>query len=111
MADCLTDHRPVVSKFNLKTHPVRRPQSKKAPKRLDVSTLNQDSIRHAFLNDICNQMGAINLSSEDKKISVYCMLVHVFVMADCLTDHRPVVSKFNLKTHPVRRPQSKKLSS
>ena len=59
-ADCLTDHRPVVSKFNLtKTHPVMRPQSKKAPKRLDVSTLNQDSIRQAFLNDICNQIFAL----------------------------------------------------
>ena len=33
--------------------------------RLDVSKLNQDSFRQAFLTDICNQLGAINLSSED----------------------------------------------
>ena len=39
----------------------------KAPKRLDVSKLNQDSMRQAFLMDICNQVDAINLSSEDPK--------------------------------------------
>ena len=64
-ADCWTDHRLVVSKLNLRIQPVMRPQSKKAPKELDISTLNQDSMRQAFLMDICNQMDAINFSSED----------------------------------------------
>ena len=35
-ADCWTDHRLVVSKLNLRIQPARRPQGKKAPKRLDV---------------------------------------------------------------------------
>ena len=35
------------------------------PKRLDVSQLRQDSKRQAFLNDICNHLGAVQLSSED----------------------------------------------
>ena len=64
-ADCWTDHRLVVSKLNLRIQPARRPQGKKAPKRLDVSKLNQDSMRQAFLADICNQLDAINLSSEN----------------------------------------------
>ena len=64
-ADCWTDHRLVVSKLNLRIQPARRPQGKKAPKRLDVSKLNHDSMRQAFINDISNQLGAMNLSSED----------------------------------------------
>ena len=43
-ADCWTDHRPVVSKLNLRIQPARRPQGRKAPKRLDVSKLNHDSM-------------------------------------------------------------------
>ena len=64
-ADCWTDHRLVVSKLKLRIQPARRPQGKKAPKRLDVSKLNHDSMRQAFINDISNQLGAMNLSSED----------------------------------------------
>ena len=66
-ADCWTDHRLVVSKLNLRIQPARRPQGKKAPKRLDVSKLNKDSMRQVFLTDICNQLDAMNLSSEDPK--------------------------------------------
>ena len=64
-ADCWTDHRLVVSKLKLRIQPARRPQGKKALKRLDVSKLNHDSMRQAFINDISNQLGAMNLSSED----------------------------------------------
>ena len=62
---CGADHRLVVSKLNLSFLPARRPQGKKAPKRLDVSKLNQDSIRQAYQTDICNQLDAINLSSDN----------------------------------------------
>ena len=51
-ANCWTDHRLVVSKLNLRNQPARRPQGKKAPKRLDVSKLIQDSFQQAFLIDI-----------------------------------------------------------
>ena len=64
-ADCCTDHRLVVSKLNLRIQPARGPQGKRAPKRLDVSKLNHDSMRQAFINDISNQLGALNFSSED----------------------------------------------
>ena len=66
-ADCWTDHRLVVSKLNLRIQPTRRPQGKTSPKRLDVSKLNKDSTRQAFFTDICNQLDAINLSSENPK--------------------------------------------
>ena len=77
-ADCWTDHRLVVSKLNLRIQPARRPQGKKAPKRLDVSKLNHDSMRQAFINDISDQLGAMNLSSEDpeENWTVFQKVVH-----------------------------------
>ena len=68
-ADCWTDHRLVVSKLNLRIQPARRLQGKKTPKRLDVSKLNKDSMRQDFLTDICNQLDAMNLGSEDPEDS------------------------------------------
>ena len=64
-ANCWTDHRLVVSKLNLLIQPVRRPQGKKVPKRLDVSKLKQDSQRQAFTNDICSGIDALDYSSDD----------------------------------------------
>ena len=77
-ADCWTGHRLVVSKLNLRIQPARRPQGKKAPKRLNVSKLNHYSLRQAFINDISNQLGAMNLSSEDpeENWTVFQKVVH-----------------------------------
>ena len=65
-------------KLNLRIQPARRPQGKKAPKRLDVSKLNHDSMRQAFINDISNQLGVMNLSSEDpeENWTVFQKVVH-----------------------------------
>ena len=63
-ADCWTDHRFVVSKLNLRIQPVRRPQDKKVPKRLDVSKLTEDCKRQAFINDICNRLDALEHGSD-----------------------------------------------
>ena len=51
-AVCWTDHRPVVTKINLRIHPARRPQSNKDPS--DVSKVEQDRKRQSFVSDICN---------------------------------------------------------
>ena len=64
-ADCWTDCRLAVSKLNLRIQPVRRPQRKKVPKKLDVSKLKQDSKRKAFVNDLCSRLDALEHSSED----------------------------------------------
>ena len=64
-ADCWTDRRLSVSKLNLRIQPVRRPQGKKVPKKLDVSKLKQDSKRQAFVNDLCSRLDALEHSSED----------------------------------------------
>ena len=64
-ADCWIDHRLVVSKLNLRIQPIRRPQGKKVPKKLDVSKLKQDSKRQAFVNDLCSRLDALEHCSED----------------------------------------------
>ena len=45
--------------------PVRRPQGKKVPKKLDVPKLKQDSKRQASVNDLCSRLDALKHSSED----------------------------------------------
>ena len=71
-------NRLAVSKLNLRIQPARRPQGKKAPKRPDVSKLNHDSMRQAFINGISNQLCALNLSSEDpeENWTVFQKIVH-----------------------------------
>ena len=64
--------------YNLRIQPTRRPKGKKTSKRLDVSKLNEVSMRQAFINDISNRLGAMNLSSEDpeENWSVFQNVVH-----------------------------------
>ena len=81
-ADCWIDHRLVVSKLNLRIQPVRLPQGKKVPKKLDISKLKQDSKRQAFINDICSRLDALEHSSEDvdESWTVFTDTVHSSAM-------------------------------
>ena len=81
-SDCWTDHRLVVCKLNLRIQPVRRPQGKKVPKKLDVSKLKQDSKRQAFVNDLCSRFDALEHSSEyvDESWTVFRDTVHSSAM-------------------------------
>ena len=81
-ADYCTDHRLVVSKLNLRIQSVGRPQGKKVPKKLDVSKLKQDSMRQAFVNNLCSRLDALEHSSEDvdKSWTVFRDTVHSSAM-------------------------------
>ena len=73
--------------------PARRPQCKKDPKRLDGSKLNKDSMRQDFITDICNQLDAIDLSSEDPE-------------ENCTVFNKTVYSSdATTLGHPSRKPQ------
>ena len=82
MADCWTDHRLVVSNLNPRIQPVRRPQGKKVPKKLDGSKLKQDSKRRTFVNDLCSRLDALQHSSEDidESWTVFSDTVHSSAM-------------------------------
>ena len=62
--------------------PVRRPQGKKVPKKLDVCKLKKDSKRQAFVNDLCSRLDALEHSSEavDKSWTVFRDTVHSSAM-------------------------------
>ena len=49
-AECWTDHRLIITKLNIRIQPKRRPQGKKAPKRLNVAKLNTDSCKQSFVD-------------------------------------------------------------
>ena len=47
-ADCWTDHRLIVIKLNIRVQPKRRPQGKKAPKRLNITQLKKTNTKQCF---------------------------------------------------------------
>ena len=80
-ADCWTDHRLVVSKLNLRIQPIRRPQGKKVPKKLDISKLKQDSKRQTFVNDLCSRLDALEHGSDlDESWTVFRDTFHSSAM-------------------------------
>ena len=95
---CGADHKLVASKLNLRIQSARRPQGKKAPKRLNVSKLNQDSMRQAFLTDNCNQLDAINLSSENPEEN-WTVSIKQFILQLLLLDD---IHLTNIKTGLMR---------
>ena len=64
-ADYWADYMLVVNILNFIIHSARQTQCQKDPKRLGVSKLKQANKRHVFLNNICNNLGALQLSSDD----------------------------------------------
>ena len=49
-AECWTDHRLIITKLNIRIEPKRRPQGKKAPKRLNVAKLMTDRGKQFFVD-------------------------------------------------------------
>ena len=49
-AECWTDHRLIITKLNIRIQPKRRPQGKKAPKRLNVAKLMTASCKQSLVD-------------------------------------------------------------
>ena len=49
-AECWTDQRLIVSKLNIRTQHERRPQGKKTPKRLNITTLKNIVTKQSFVD-------------------------------------------------------------
>ena len=61
-AECWTDHRLLVSKLNIKIHPLRRPQGFKPPKRLNVSRLTNASVKQSLAEELTSKLQDLKLS-------------------------------------------------
>lgn len=64
-AECWTDHRLIVCKLNLQIQPPRRPQGKKAPKRLAVSKLKSPDIKQQLSVTLDERLENIALDNQD----------------------------------------------
>ena len=64
-AECWTDHRLLISKLNIRIQPHRRPQGKKAPKRLNVSKLKGDHIKQALVEELDSKLQQQSIDSQD----------------------------------------------
>ena len=64
-AECWTDHRLIVSKLNIHVQPKRRPQGKKAPRRINITKLKDCSSKQAFVDTLGERLDAITLDDQD----------------------------------------------
>ncbi|XP_071510818.1 craniofacial development protein 2-like [Diadema antillarum] len=64
-AECWTDHRLLISKLSIRIQPRRRPQGKKALKRLDVSKLERDHVKQSLIKEIDSKLQQQSFTSLD----------------------------------------------
>ena len=64
-ADCWTDHRLIVTKLNIRVQPKRRPQGKKAPKRLNITQLKNTNTKQCFVDNLEARLESTPLDSQN----------------------------------------------
>ncbi|KAI0232245.1 hypothetical protein LSAT2_017425, partial [Lamellibrachia satsuma] len=64
-ADCWTDHRLIVTKLNIRVQPKRRPQDKKAPKRLNITQLKNTNTKQCFVDILEVRLESTPLDSQN----------------------------------------------
>ncbi|KAL8618764.1 hypothetical protein ACOMHN_015174 [Nucella lapillus] len=70
-ADCWTDHRLIVSRFNLRILPKRRPQGQKTAKRLNVSKLKSSEVAEEFSSDLDGRLPETSQDNQDNTEEQY----------------------------------------
>ena len=63
-AKCCTDHCPIISKLNLHTQPLRRPQGKKTLKRLAINKLNSNDVKQLLTDSLDKQLESVSLENQ-----------------------------------------------
>ena len=66
-ADCWTDHRLIISKLKFHIQPPRRPQGKKASKRLNTSRLLLESVSQKLSEDLDSKLKDVTFNHTDIK--------------------------------------------
>ena len=64
-ADCWTYHRLIVTKLNIRVQTKRRPQGKKAPKRLNITQLKNTSTKQCFVDNLEARLESTPLDSQN----------------------------------------------
>ena len=64
-AECWIDQGLIIAKLRLRIQPKRRPQSVKAPKRLNVNKMKTDTIKQSFAATLEERLEPIGLDNQD----------------------------------------------
>ena len=64
-ADCWTDHRLIISKLKFRIQPPRRPQGKKASKRLNTNKLLLESVSQKLSEDLDSKLTGVTFNNTD----------------------------------------------
>lgn len=64
-AECWTDHRLILSKLRLLIQPKRRPQGTKAPRRLDISKLELDTVKQSFVAAMSERLETLDMQNKN----------------------------------------------
>jgi len=64
-AECWTDHRLIITKLSFHIQPKRRPQGVKAPKRLNISKLRDNSTKQSFIDTLDERLESLTIDSKD----------------------------------------------
>ena len=63
-AECWTDHRLLLAKLNLKIKPIRRPQSSKSHKKLNIQKILQQSTKDQLAEEMSKQLETLQTSND-----------------------------------------------
>ena len=66
-AECWTDHRLIISKLNLRIKPPRRPQGQRCVKRLNITRLQQEPTRLAFVEALEHKLESLSFEHADEE--------------------------------------------
>ena len=64
-ADCWTDHRLIVTKLNIRVQLKRRPQGKKAPKRVNITEIKNTNTKQCFVDNLEARLESTPLDSQN----------------------------------------------
>lgn len=64
-AECWTDHRLIISKLNIRIKPSRRPQGQRCVKRLNITRLQQEHTRLAFVEALDHHLESLSFEHTD----------------------------------------------
>ena len=63
-AECWTDHRLLLAKLNLKIKPIRRPQSSKSHKKLNIQKILQQATKDQLAEEMSKQLETLQTSND-----------------------------------------------
>ena len=101
-ADCWTDHRLIDNKFNIRVQPKRRPQGKKAPKRLNITQPKNTNTKQCFVDILEVRLESTPLDSQNVEADWATLRELVYNTATEILGPRPESTRTGLTKTATR---------